>query len=840
MSAWLSQFLRSFKPDEAQPLQVRLYRLVCATTAVLCLGVICPVNLLQNLPPGVHVGNFILGLTAAWCYRTSLRGRHHFIGFFVVLVLLLNPIWFLNAGSTGSVGYYFFPSLLYPLAIFRGRVRWILSVFLVLDLCGLLVADYYFPALSVPFQVPTDRVIDLLAGAACSMLGLGVLVWLIVSAHEREQLRISRYAQELAASESNYRAIFNSTSEALFIFGEDGRLIDVNARVCEMFGCDRATALARSIDSRSLGVSPYSRVEAEAKMRRAVEEGPQVFRWRSRRVNGELFWSEVAMQTAEIAGQRRLIAAMRDISSRVQAEEALRTQEERLRLALAASDQGWFDLNIVTGEGTASEEYARIIGLEPVEFKVTATGWLENIHQEDHALVMQKFQACVVHGGTHLMEYRRRTKTGEWKWIRSTGKIVERDAAGRAVRMTGTHADITERKKLEAQLLHSQRLESVGTLAGGVAHDLNNVLTPLMMVCSVLREKLADPADRALMTQMEIGAKRGAAIVRQLLTFSRDLPPARSAVDLARQIEEMRDIMRGTFPREIKLVVRLSEKLWPVTADPIQLHQVLMNLCINARDAMPAGGTLVLEAENIPLPAGELPVEADGRDGRSVKITVSDTGLGIPPENIGRIFDPFFTTKGVGKGTGLGLSTVHGIVKSHGGSITVASEPRGGTSFQVLWPASATAPAPAIPAIEVPRRGPARPVVLVIDDEPFVLAMTKRLLEQDGCEVVAVGGGADALTRIGELAGTVQLVFTDMMMPDMDGLTLVPLLRQVCPRLKVIGASGLDFESRKTELTALGFVEMLRKPYDAATLVSAVRRHLADLDSKISSEPRNQ
>jgi two-component system, cell cycle sensor histidine kinase and response regulator CckA len=820
MRAWPSQFLRSLNSDEAQPLQVRLYRLVCVTAAVLCLAIIFPANLLQNLPLGVHLANLTLGLTAAWCYRASTKGRHHFIGFFVIMLLLVNPAWFLNAGADGSVSYYFYPILVYPLAIFRGKLRWAVAALVALDFCALLLASYYFPVLRTPFHEPGDRLIDLIVGGVCSMLGLGALIWLIVSAHEREQHRISRYAEEVAAGEEKYREIFDSTSEALFIYEEDGRLIDVNKSMCLMYGCNRAAAFGESMETRSLGTSPYSGKEAMVKMKQAFDEGPQAFQWRSRRTNGELFWSEVEMHAADIAGRRRLIIAVRDIDLRVQAEEALRTQEERLRLAMEASDQGWFDLNIVTGEGSASGEYARIIGLEPREFKVTATGWLEAIHPEDVALVKKEFQACVVQGDTRTMEYRRRMTNGDWKWIRSTGRIVERDSTGRAVRMTGTHADITERKKLEAQLLHSQRMESVGTLAGGVAHDLNNILTPMLMAGTVLKEKLTDPVDRALMMQMEAGAKRGAAIVRQLLAFSRDLPQTRVAVDVVRQIEEMMEVMRGTFPREIKLVARLPAGLWPVTADPIQLHQVIMNLCINARDAMPNGGTLTLTAENIIPGSG-------GLKDRSVRITVSDTGHGIPPENLGRIFDPFFTTKGVGKGTGLGLSTVHGIMKSHGGSIMVTSELNRGASFHATLPASATAPLPPAVAVEITPKEPRKPVILVVDDEELVLSVTTRILERNGYEVVPASGGKDALKRMTELSGSVDLVITDMMMPDMDGQTLVPKLREGRPNLKIIGVSGLDFDLRKEKMRAIGFSEMLRKPYDMATLMAAVRQQLS-------------
>ncbi len=784
---------------------------------MLCLLVILPVNLLQHLPLGVHLGNLFLGLTAAWCYWLSTKGRHYFLGFFAVVLLLVNPVWFLNGGPNGSVCYYFAPILIYPLAILRGRLRWMLSAFVVLDFCGLLMSDFYFPALRIPFSNPADRTIDLLAGAGCSMLCLGALVWLLASAHEREQQRISRYAEELAAGEEKYREIFNSTGEALLIYEEDGRLIDVNKSMCVMYGCSREDAFNDRMETRSLGVSPYGRKELLQKMHLALSEGPQIFQWRSRRKNGELFWSEVELHAARIGGRRRLIAAVRDIDHRVKAGEALRIQEERLRLALAASDQGWFDLNVVTGEGSASGEYARIIGLKSGEFQVTASGWLEGIHPEDVELVQREFQACVIQGGMRTMEYRRRMPNGNWKWIRSTGDVVERDADGKAVRMLGTHSDITERKKLEAQLLHSQRMESVVTLAGGVAHDLNNILTPMLMAGTVLKEKLADPVDRALMTQIESGAKRGAAIVRQLLAFSRDLPQTRESVDVAKQIGEMMDVMRGTFPREIKVVAQLPDGLWAVTADPIQLHQVIMNLCINARDAMPNGGTLTLAAENLP---------ASNSD-RSVRITVTDTGQGIAPENLGRIFDPFFTTKGVGRGTGLGLSTVHGIVKSHGGSIMVTSELNCGSSFHAVLPASATAPVPPVFAVEIQRKPPKKSTVLVVDDEELVLSVTSRILERNGYTVSAASGGAEALRCFIELGDSVDLVITDMMMPDMDGPALVAKLREGRPQLKIIGVSGLDFDLRKEEMRGKGFSEILRKPYDMATLVAAVRQQLS-------------
>lgn len=688
-SMWnaLRQSLGRIIRDESVPLQIRLFRLYCATTCGLCLLVVLPMNLAQNLPLSVHVGNGLLGLFAGYCCWASLRGRDHLRFFFVLVVGPLSLVWFFNAGSDGSITYYFFPVMLYPLLVLDGRSRWIFAALVVVDVCGLLVVEYHFPALTVPFQNRTDRVIDLTTGAFASCVAMAVVTWLMVSAYDRERQRLAQLTEKLVASERNYREIFASTSDALAIRDATGRLIDCNDQMCEMFGCDRETMRRLSIDDISLGASPYSRVEAMENIRRTFSEGPQVVVWRSRRQNGELFWTELSLRAGEIVGEKRLVVSFRDITQRMESEQMMRLQEERLRLALAASHQGWFDINVQTGEGTASAEYARIIGLKPVDFKVTTGEWIEAVHPDERAAVQKVFQECIATGAIRTFEYRRRSKSGEWKWLRSIGKIIEYDAQGKALRMLGTHADITERKELETRVVHAQRLESVATLAGGVAHELNNIFTPILMSAEVFGDKISDPRDREMLAGMQKGARRGAAIVRQLLAFSRSVAPKREPVDVEKLIDEAARAAREISPMNMAVIVRVTPGLWRVKADLAQLQSVLESLCVNAHEAMPQGGTVILAAENIRLTQPASTTNPWEKGGPFVLISVTDSGAGIPPETVNRIFDPFFTTKDVGKGPGLGLSAVLGIVTGNGGNVTVESRPGEGATFKVFLPA---------------------------------------------------------------------------------------------------------------------------------------------------------
>ncbi len=810
---------------EEAGLRIRIFRLICVLTGTLCLGVVAPLNAIQHLPLGVHVSNIILGLMGWFCYWQSSRGRHFIVFYFAVLVVLLDAVWFWNAGSDGSVTHYFYPVMLFIIILFEGRWRWWLAVALWMNVASLLVVEHHFPHLVTPFQSAEDRLVDTVTGMFCSFAALAGVAWFMLISYNREQRQVSEIAGRLAESEANYREIFNSTNDALYVRTVDGRILDVNEPACALFGVPRSQVLGQSVEKFSLEAGDYSRAAANASVQLALEGQPQLLEWRCRKANGELFWAEVTLRAWTFRGEQRLVGSVRDITSRKQAQETLRVNEERLRLAMEASNQGWFELNIQTGESVSSPEYVRMLEYEPEDFRSNLQVWIERIHPADRTAVLDTYQRGLRGAGLAAVEYRQRTKSGAWKWIRSVARVVQRDAEGRPVRVMGTHTDVTERKELESQLLHSQRLEAVGTLASGVAHDLNNILTPVLMASGILRDKLLDPADRELMAMLDEGGRRGAAIVRQLLAFSRNLAQDRVPVDPRQQLRDMAQLMRSSFPKEIRIAESISEVPGLVEAEPNQLHQVLMNLCVNARDAMPGGGILTLGLERVQISG-----VTGARPGPHLVLSVADTGLGIPAEVLDKIFDPFFTTKPVGKGTGLGLASVHGIVKAHQGFVRVESQVGRGTVFRVFLPAR-DGLAPAAPAVAPPPVPAVQPTgtttILVVDDDPSVLHMTSRFLQRLGHRVLAASEGPQALELLGRHRGEVSLVITDFSMPGMDGPALAVKLRDLQPGLPILGVSGLNQKHRATELAALGFVEVLAKPYELDDLLQALRRILS-------------
>jgi len=438
-----------------------------------------------------------------------------------------------------------------------------------------------------------------------------------------------------------------------------------------------------------------------------------------------------------------------------------------------------------------------------------------------------------------LAALRRVLETGEWSGelthaTKSGNEIVVesrwtlvRDAEGRPRSILVLSTDITEKKKLETQFLRAQRLESIGTLASGIAHDLNNILAPIMMSVNLLQDSLTEQDDLRLLETLRLSALRGAEMTKQILTFTRGQQGDRGLVNLKHLVSEISKIARETFPRSIQIETNTAKSLWPVLADATQMHQVLMNLCLNARDAIvPLGrdGKLTVALENVTLAEKHRPLHPDAKPGRYVRLIVTDTGTGIAPENLDRIWDPFFSLKPEGQGTGLGLSTVQSIVRAHGGFVHVESRPGQGSCFEVFLPAAdiAAVAARAEAAQSIP---PGRgETILVVDDERAFQEITRAIFAKHGYRVVTASDGSEALALFAQQRDNISLVLTDMMMPCLDGPATIRGLHRLKPGLPVIATSGLI--ENEAVANKFGRTTFLLKPFTTEKLLHAVSHSL--------------
>lgn len=401
------------------------------------------------------------------------------------------------------------------------------------------------------------------------------------------------------------------------------------------------------------------------------------------------------------------------------------------------------------------------------------------------------------------------------------------DSEGSPKSVLCINTDITEKKLLEQQFLRAQRMESIGTLAGGIAHDLNNVLAPIMMAIDLLKMTVTDQNGQDILNTISQSAQRGAEMVNQVLSFARGMEGRRMEVHALSLIRDIEKIARDTFPKNIQITTEYQDSLWPVLGDPTQLHQVLLNLCVNARDAMPDGGRILVQASNERLDESYAVMNLDAQPGPYLKIVVTDTGTGIPQSIIEQIFDPFFTTKELGKGTGLGLSTSLAIIKSHGGFIQVESERGHGSRFCLCLPALETASLTATAADE----GQDLPhgngqTVLVVDDEQTIREITQQTLIAFGYKALMAADGAEAVTLYAQHRQNISIVLTDMMMPVMDGPATIKVLRNMNPDLKIIAASGISTNDTVAKATALGVRHFVSKPYTAESLLRVLKESL--------------
>lgn len=419
--------------------------------------------------------------------------------------------------------------------------------------------------------------------------------------------------------------------------------------------------------------------------------------------------------------------------------------------------------------------------------------------------------------GEWIGEMQQRARDGRELVVQCRQTLV-RDAGGRPTSVLYINSDITEQKKMEAQFLRTQRMESIGALAGGIAHDLNNVLGPIMMAVEVIQSDPRNPANAGLLELVGSSAKRGSELVKQILSFARGVDGQKTILRLPQLVAEVVKLATDTFPRDIEVRSKVAEDLPAVEGDATQVHQILLNLMVNARDAMPQGGSISIEVRGTTLNKRATKLHSEPLSGRFAEIVVADSGMGIPMEVLPKIFEPFFTTKDPGKGTGLGLSTVLGIVKAHGGLVEVSSEAGKGTSFFIYLPATASSQITLTvdePAEDLHGRNEQ---ILVVDDESAILEITRETLAAYDYRVFATNTSEEAIAIFNRNHAEIDLVITDMMMPGIDGPELIQALRKVKPSIRVLAVSG-----GRAPAEELGVRSFLRKPFGTATLLKTVR-----------------
>lgn len=502
-----------------------------------------------------------------------------------------------------------------------------------------------------------------------------------------------------------------------------------------------------------------------------------------------------------------------DITDQKIAEENLRKSEEQFRLISENVADMIAVLDLDGRRLYVSPSYKAVFG----ELPQIGSDSFESIHPEDREKDRLVFQETIRTGAGYKAEYRLMLNNGTVRFIEAHGSVI-RNAKGEISQVVVVSRDITEKKQLENQFLRMQRMESIGTLAGGIAHDLNNILSPILLSISTIERRTTDPQTLKMLQVLESSANRGAELIKQVLSFARGVEGEFTIIQIRHIIDEIAKIVNQTFPKSITLKVNVPKNLPAISADATQLHQVLMNLCVNARDAMPNGGLIEIEAETIVLDEHYIKLNLGSKVGEHVVITVSDKGTGIPPAVMERIFEPFFTTKEIGKGTGLGLSTVATIVKSHDGFINVYSEIDKGTTFKIHLPAQeGVEKGNQKEKTDVPANN--GELILVVDDEDSIRDITKIILEESGYTVITASDGTEAIAMYAMQRSQIALVVTDMMMPFMSGTATIRAIQKMNPKAKFIAVSGLK---QSGDIMAQDSVEFLHKPYTSEKLLALV------------------
>ncbi|MGQ0640887.1 MAG: MASE1 domain-containing protein [Gemmatimonadaceae bacterium] len=671
------------------------------------------------------------------------------------------------------------------------------------------------------------------AGASSVSVALHVYTFLIVVSLSSlipgavlEERRAAE--QRLRESEERYRTVVDAANDGIITIDENSRIGFANPAAERIFGYPVQEMFGRSL---TMLMPTDARERHLTSLARYIETGEKHIEWRGVALtgihkDGHQIPLEVSFGELAENGRHSFTGIVRDVSERTAAEAALRDAENRMRFAMDASRVGTWELEYATGKMRWSQTLEALHGLEQGAFGGTLHAFLALIHHDDRDAVRLEIDRAARQRTNANILYRAVWADRTVRWISGVGQTFY-SSVDEPVRAVGIGLDVTERRALEEQYRQAQKMEAIGHLAGGVAHDFNNLLTAIQGFGFVVAESLpAADVRRADVNEILRAAERAASLTRQLLAFSRQQILAPRVLSLAESVRAMQPMLRRLIGEDIEVIVRAANETGSIRADPGQMEQVILNLALNARDAMPNGGTLLIEVSNVSLEEDYVRQHIEVKAGRYVMLALTDSGVGMDADTASRVFEPFFTTKPMGEGTGLGLSTVYGIVKQSGGSVLVYSEVGRGSTFKVYLPRVESEGGTPVPDTTATEASPAVETVLVVEDDPAIRSLARRILEKQGYAVLLAGTPNEAIDVAARHSGPIELLLTDVVLPEMSGRALAEQLMQRRPELRVVYMSGYSDDAVVQRGVLERATQFIQKPFGPEALFRKVREVL--------------